>query len=66
MGKCVWFFEPFKLWALFCLLFWFSLGPLLGGGCIVAMTFFRRHEQDDRRRRSCFVFVMVFVLGRLD
>ena len=40
LGKCVWFSEPFKLWALCCLLLWFSLGPLLGGGCIVIMTFF--------------------------
>ena len=36
----VWFSEPFKLWALFCLVFWLFSGPRLGGGCIVTMTLF--------------------------
>ena len=28
----MWFSEPFKLWALFCLVFWLFSGPRLGGG----------------------------------
>ena len=60
--RIVWFSEPFKLWALFCLVFWFFSGPRLGGGCIVTMTLFFDDKSRMTGATGMFVFTVMYVL----